>query len=133
MERAAAKVQTAPYGSWRSPITSDLIVAETLRLSEVRLDGEDIYWSEMRPAEEGRYMVVRRSPDGRTADVTPPRFNARTRLHEYGGGAYVVSRGTVWFSNYRDQRLYRQDPGQQPAPITPAAELRYAEDRKSTR
>jgi dipeptidyl aminopeptidase/acylaminoacyl peptidase len=117
----------APYGSWRSPITADLIVAETIRLGLIGLDGDDLYWSEMRPAEGGRYVVVRRTPDGRTADVTPPPFNARTRVHEYGGGATVVADGTIYFSNWEDQRLYRQDPGGQPRPITPEAELRYAD------
>ena len=119
--------QVAPYGSWKSPITSDLIVSETIGLGQIALDGEDIYWSEMRPAEGGRYVVVRRTPDGQTTDVTPSPFNARTRVHEYGGGAFAVADGTVYFSNFVDQRLYRQDPGAQPRPITPEADLRYAD------
>ena len=117
----------APYGSWRSPITSELIVSGTVSLGQIALDGEDVYWSEMRPAEGGRYVVVRRSPDGRTADVTPASFNARTRVHEYGGGAFAVADGTVYFSNFADQRLYRQDRGAEPRPITPEAALRYAD------
>ena len=119
--------QIAPYGSWKSPVTSDLIVSETIGLGQIVLDGEDIYWSEMRPAEGGRYVVVRRTPDGQTTDVTPSPFNARTRVHEYGGGAFAVAGGTVYFSNFVDQRLYRQDPGTQPQPITPEADLRYAD------
>jgi len=87
----------APYGSWKSPVTSDLIVAGTVGLGEIALDGQDIYWVEMRPTEGGRSVVVRRTPDGRTADVTPPGFNARTRVHEYGGGAVLASGGTVFF------------------------------------
>jgi dipeptidyl aminopeptidase/acylaminoacyl peptidase len=121
------KAKVAPYGSWKSPITADLIVAETIRLGLIGLDGDDVYWSEMRPAEGGRYVLVRRTPDGRTADVTPSPFNARTRVHEYGGGATVVADTTVYFSNWNDQRLYRQDPGGQPRPITPEGELRYAD------
>src|SRR6185295_16919358 len=74
----------APYGSWKSPITSDLIVAGTVGLSEIVLDGDDIYWIEGRAAESGRNCIVRRSPDGTTRDVTPPGFNARTTVHEYG-------------------------------------------------
>ncbi len=101
----------APYGTWRSPITADMIASGTIGLDQVALDGEDIYWIEARPAEGGQHVVVRRMPDGRTADVTPPPFSARTRVHEYGGGAYAVSGGTVYFSNFADQRLYRQDPG----------------------
>ena len=82
----------APYGSWKSPITSALIVSESIGIGEIALDGDDTYWTEMRPAEGGRYVIVRRAPDGQTADVTPQPFNARTRVHEYGGGAFAVSR-----------------------------------------
>lgn len=117
----------APYGSWKSPITAAVVASGAVGLGQVALDGRDIYWAEMRPAEGGRHVVVRRTPDGRTADVTPPPLSARTRVHEYGGGAYAVSRGVVFFSNFADQRLYRQDPGAAPRPITPAAHLRYAD------
>src|SRR5438067_6407069 len=103
--------KVAPYGSWASPITADLIASATITLGPIALDGEDIYWSELRPTEGGRVVVVRRSPDGRTTDVTPAPFNARTRVHEYGCGAYAVADGTVYFSNFADQRFHRQDPG----------------------
>ncbi len=119
--------QIAPYGSWKSPITSDLIVAETVGLGQIMLQGEDTYWVEQRPAEGGRNVIVRRTPDGVTQDMTPPSFNARTRVHEYGGGAYTLMGETLFFSNFVDQRLYRQDPGADPRPITPEAELRYAD------
>ena len=122
-----AKPQVAPYGSWKSPITSDLIASGIIRLGQIALDGDDVYWVEMRPAEGGRYVIVRRTPGGRTTDVTPPPFNARTLVHEYGGGAFAVAEGTVYFSNFADQRLYRQEPGAQPRPITPEAKLRYAD------
>ncbi len=117
----------APYGSWKSPITSDVIVAETIKLEQIVLDGEDIYWVEMRPSEGGRYVIVRRTPDGRTTDMTPPPFNVRTRVHEYGGGAFTVVDGTIYFSNFTDQRLYRQVKGAEPKPITPEKDLRYAD------
>jgi dipeptidyl aminopeptidase/acylaminoacyl peptidase len=122
-----AEPEVVPYGSWKSPITSDLIVSETINLGWIALDGEDVYWVEARPTEGGRYVIVRRTPDGRMADVTPPPFNARTRVHEYGGGAFAVADGTVYFSNFADQRVYRQDPDAEPRPITPAADLRYAD------
>ncbi len=122
-----AEPHVAPFGSWRSPITSDLIVADSIRLGDIHLDGADIYWIEGRPAEAGRCVIVRRTPDGTTSDVTPAPFNARTRVHEYGGAPYVVMGGTIFFSNYADQRLYRQPAGQQPEPVTPAADLRYAD------
>jgi dipeptidyl aminopeptidase/acylaminoacyl peptidase len=117
----------APYGSWKSPITPDLIVAGTIGLGQVVLDGEDVYWVEQRAMEGGRSVVVRQTPDGETSDVTPPGFNVRSRVHEYGGGAFFVADGTVYFVNFVDQRLYRQDPGQAPRPITPEASLRYAD------
>src|SRR3989454_6889343 len=96
-------------------------------LREVAVDGRDVYWLEMRPSEGGRYVVVRRTPDGRTSDATPPGFNARTTVHEYGGGSYLPANGVVYFSNFEDQRLYRQPAGSEPQPLTPAADLRYAD------
>lgn len=119
--------QVAPYGCWKSPITSDLIVSETIGLGPVVLDGKDIYWVEMRPGEGGRNVIVRRTPDGQTSDITPSPFNARTRVHEYGGGGFFVADGTVYFSNFADQRLYRKAPNSEPQPLTPAADLRYAD------
>ena len=117
----------APYGSWKSPITSSLIVAGTIGLGEIALDGEDVYWIESRPSEGGRSVIVRRTPNGAIADVTPPGFNARTTVHEYGGGAYFVDAGTVYFSNFGDRRLYRQAPGEAPQPITSTERMRYAD------
>ena len=119
--------KVAPYGSWRSPITSDLIVSESIGLGQIAIDGDDIYWLEMRPAEGGRNVLVRRSPNGRIADVTPPPYDVRTRVHEYGGGAFVVSDGIVYFSNSADQRLYRHRAGSRPHPLTPEVDLRYAD------
>src|SRR3981081_4353007 len=82
---SSPSAKTAPYGSWRSPITSDLIVAQAIALSDVRLDGGTIYWLEGRPQEQGRSVVVRGGEPA--TDVTPPPFNPRTRVPEYGGGA----------------------------------------------
>jgi dipeptidyl aminopeptidase/acylaminoacyl peptidase len=120
--------KTAPYGSWPSPITADLIVAGTVSVSQVALDGDHVYWVEGRPAEKGRNVVVRRGPDGAVEDVTPGGHNARTRVHEYGGASYVVADGTVYYSNFADQRLYSQRPGEDPKPLTPEGiDLRYAD------
>ncbi|MCK9439925.1 MAG: prolyl oligopeptidase family serine peptidase [Methanothrix sp.] len=120
-------LQPVSYGSWKSPITSDLIASETLGLEQIALDGSDLYWIESRPAEEGRCVIVRRTSEGEIDDITPAPFNARTRVHEYGGGAYAVFNRTIFFSNFADQRLYRQDLGSSPQPITPAGDLRYAD------
>ena len=117
----------APYGSWKSPITADVVAAGEVGLEQVRLDGDDVYWIERRSQEGGRKVIVRRSPDGRLTDMTPVGFNARTRVHEYGGGDYAVSDGTIVFSNFVDQRLYVQRPGAEPTALTSATALRYAD------
>ena len=126
----------APYGAWKSPITAEAAVGGAVRFGQIALDGGEIYWIEGRPQEGGRNAIVRRAPDGRISDVTPPAFNARTRVHEYGGGDFAVTDGTVYFSNFEDQRLYRQAPGSDPRPLTPASEMRYADgiiDRRRNR
>jgi dipeptidyl aminopeptidase/acylaminoacyl peptidase len=130
--------RVAPYGSWASPITSDVIVASSIGLGEILVDGRDVYWIESRPQEQGRTVVVRLSHDSQPADVTlampangQSAFNVRSRVHEYGGGAYLVDDGIVYFCNDADQRLYRQERGAAPVPITEAAAkprgLRYAD------
>lgn len=128
-----AESKSAPYGSWKSPISSDLIVKGSIGVGSVALDGDDVYWLEMRPSEGGRSVIVRRMSDGQIVDVTPKPFNARTRVHEYGGGDYLVADGTIYFSNFDDQRLYQQSQGSLPRPLTPAVEMRYAEPIKDSR
>ena len=125
--RLTTEPRVRSYGSWRSPVTADAIVAGVIGLSQIQLDADDLYWVESRPAESGRNVVVRRRPDGTVEDITPPGFNVRTRVHEYGGGAYQVHNGIVWFSNFADQRVYRQEPGSAPLPITPKLDIRHAD------
>ena len=117
----------APYGSWKSPITSDLIVGGSIGLSQPLMDGSDLYWIEMRPTEGGRSVIVKRDALGTVTDVNPQPFNARTRVHEYGGGDYAVRDGAVYFANFSDQRLYASIGGATPEPITPIADMRYAD------
>lgn len=121
------ETQIASYGGWRSPITSDIIVSESIRLGGARFDNENIYWLEGRPKESGRSVIVRLSPDKETTDVISQPFNARTRVHEYGGAAMAFQNGAVIFANFSDQRLYRVVPGGTPEPLTPVAKLRYAD------
>ncbi|HYP29558.1 MAG TPA: S9 family peptidase [Blastocatellia bacterium] len=128
--------QARPYGSWKSPITSDVIVAGVVRLSEPTPSGSDTFWVESRPSEQGRNVLVRRTPDGRVADVTPAPFNVRTTVHEYGGGAFIIDRSRVYFSNYSDQKLYVQEIGSEPKPLTHSEHMRYADgviDRRNNR
>ena len=122
-----SSVQVAPYGSWRSPITSELIVSETIKLGQIFLDGSDVYWSESRPAEGGRNVIVRWSPSGKIEDLTPKPFDVRTRVHEYGGGAFVASDGTVYFSNFADQGLYQQKSNLEPRPLNSPGARRYGD------
>lgn len=118
---------TTPYGSWKSPITADLMTAKTVNLVEGRVDDEDIYWIESRPLEKGRYVIMRRTPDGNVIECTPPDFNARTAVHEYGGGAFTVHKGVIYFVNYKDQRIYRHAPEEIPVSLTPGEGYRYAD------
>jgi dipeptidyl aminopeptidase/acylaminoacyl peptidase len=115
----------APYGAWRSPISSDLIVAQSISLPDVHIDRGRIYWLEGRPQERGRNVVV--SAEG--GDLTPAPFNVRTRVHEYGGGAWTVRDGVLYFSNFADGRLYvgqALSPAN-PQPLTPEGPFRYAD------
>src|SRR5262245_37499900 len=124
--RKAMSRTIAPYGSWSSPITSALLTSSTITIGQLWVDGTRVYWTENRPLEAGRVAVV---CDG--ADVIPREFNARTRVHEYGGGSHVAHSGVVYFSNFVDQRIYRCDLDSSPRPITPEpsqpAGVRYAD------
>ncbi len=120
-----------PFGSWTSPVTSELLVEQVVNLSDPLADGSELYWLERRPTEGGRQVIVRCSADGELTDLLAPPWSARTRVHEYGGLPYAVRDGTVWFAAVADQRLYRLDRRSgDPRPITaeppaPAA-WRYA-------
>jgi dipeptidyl aminopeptidase/acylaminoacyl peptidase len=113
-------VPVAACGSWKTPITSAVVVTAAVRLSGVRVDGDDVIWAELRPTEGGRTQLVRRSAGGDATDLLPEDHNARTAVHEYGGGAWWVRDRVVWFASWADQRLYRLDPTSGSAePLTP--------------
>ena len=116
-----------PHGSWPSPITPALAASGAVRLSGLVLDGGDIYWSEGRPAEQGRNVIVCRRADGRVEDVTPAGFNVRSRVHEYGGGAFTARGGAVFFVNDSDQRVWRHEPGAPPTALTVESAARHAD------
>jgi dipeptidyl aminopeptidase/acylaminoacyl peptidase len=119
--------QISSFGAWKSPITSDLIVSGTIKLEQIVLDDTDIYWIERRPTENGRNVIVRKSPDGITSDMLPSPYNARSSVHEYGGGSFTVSKGTIYFSNFSDQQVYRVRADSVPQPITFVEKRRYAD------
>jgi dienelactone hydrolase len=118
----------APYISWKSPITPKMLVSSVVRLSEPRWVGDDIYWLEFRPSEGGRSVIVRRTPDSVTQDMTPSDFNVGTRVHSYGGGAWTVSpKSVIFFSNNADKQIYRQGIGEEPQCITSGEGYHYAD------
>jgi dipeptidyl aminopeptidase/acylaminoacyl peptidase len=127
---------TAAYGSWPSPISAADVAHAQLRLSFPIVYGDDVWWQETRPDEGGRTTIIHRRLDGETEELLPAPWNARSRVHEYGGRSYLpipVSEGHgIVFSNYEDQRLHRLDPSDaKPRPLTPEAAvpagLRYAD------
>lgn len=119
--------RVAPYGAWSSPVSIESAVASNLALREPRLDGSDVYWTEGRPEEQGRQVIVRWNETDGLSDITPRGFNARTMAHEYGGGWYAVSDGDVYFSNLDDGRVYCQSLGRAPSPLTAAGPYRYGD------
>ena len=125
----------APYGSWPSPITTDLVASEGgVSFGYLDIDEHGVYWTESRPQESGRSALVFRPHGGEPVDVVPPDFNVRTRVHEYGGGAWFRHGSVVFCSSFDDSRLYRiEAPGSEPQPITPEPPephaFRYADGR----
>ena len=117
----------APYGSWHSPISTDALTEKSVSLGGVQLEGGDIYWTEGRPFEGGRTAVVRRRADGRTEEVTLEGTNARTMVHEYGGTSYMALEDALYYTEFKDQRIYRRELGARPRPITKGGPYRYAE------
>ncbi|MGL4881026.1 MAG: hypothetical protein ACRC8K_08165, partial [Waterburya sp.] len=100
--------QVAAFGSWKSPITSNLIVSKTIDIGSIAIADEKIYWLEKRPQEKGRNVLVGYFQEREIKNITPSPLSVRTKIHEYGGGAYVVYQNTIYFSNYGDGRIYQQ-------------------------
>ena len=121
----------APYGTWRSPISAELVSVDGVALSQPWLADGSLFWLERRPTEGGRSVLIHAPPFSEPVDVSPPGFNVRTTVHEYGGGAYLVDQGTAFFSHFADQRFYRQELGADPVAITPESDGRdrYADGR----
>lgn len=115
----------APYGTWDSPISAEMASSAIVAFQDVVIDGQDIYWSEMRPNEGGRCAIIKQS-NNQQHEVLPKEFNARTRVHEYGGAAFTVAKGTIYFVNFSDQRLYRMVSGKKPEALTQSG-IRFAD------
>lgn len=115
-----------PYGTWSSPLSATDLARSAISLSSIQVADGIATWLESRPAEGGRHVIVTAAPGGGVQELTPTGFNVRTRVHEYGGLSYVRTRGGIYFSNFSDQRLYRQAPGAAPVALTPEG-YRYAD------
>jgi len=107
-------VDAAPFGTWESPIQAKDLVVGAAGLSEVVVDRNDVWFSESRPEEGGRVALMRwratTAGEAEIVEMTAPDANVRTRVHEYGGGAWSVDQDTLWYVDDSDQRLRRQDP-----------------------
>ncbi|MBK5223241.1 MAG: S9 family peptidase [Acidimicrobiia bacterium] len=121
----------ASYGSWSSPITSELVVRAAAGLGDLQIDPTDgsIWWSESRPDEGGRITLMRMLPDGTIAEQLPRSQSTRTRVHEYGGRSWVVDHGTIWYSDWSDQAIWRRAPEDRGPVPTTTTEVRYHADR----
>ena len=118
--------QVASCGSWKSPITSELIVSQTIGIGSVAVNKGNIYWLEKRPQEQGRNLLIGFSNKG-IKNFTPAPLSVRSKIHEYGGGAFVVEQNRIYFSNYQDGRIYQQIIGTQPYPLTPELNRRHGD------
>ncbi len=117
----------APYGSWVSPFPIERLTDGVVFVSEVRGAGGVRWWLEGRPEEQGRQVLVRRDPAGTITRLTPEGFNARTRVHEYGGAATLVSGDLVVVSEFTTGRLHRVSAPGELVPITPDKDWRFAD------
>jgi dipeptidyl aminopeptidase/acylaminoacyl peptidase len=114
------------FGTWPSPLSAADLARSAISVGSIQVAGGSCCWLESRPAEGGRYVIVTAAAGGGVKELTPAGFNARTRVHEYGGLPYVLAPGGIYFSNFSDQRLYRQRPGEVPVVLTPEG-YRYAD------
>src|SRR3954453_17629839 len=130
--------QTAPFGTWVSPVTVELACGQTMRMGELSAEGGELYWLEQRPSDKGRTALVRRSADGQIEDISPPGADVGTRVHEYGGGSYTVGGGRVLWSSRLTATVWLLDPQAGPASVEIAAipacrfaDFRFMANRKS--
>jgi len=117
----------APYGTWSSPITPLSVAGNSRRFGSLQLGPEAVYWSEGRPEEQGRTVIVKHGRSGEETDVIPPEFSARSKVHEYGGGEFNVWNDTVFFINDQDQEIYQISGDGPPQRITTLPDWRFSD------
>jgi dipeptidyl aminopeptidase/acylaminoacyl peptidase len=123
---ASRAQETAPFGTWASPIAAARLAGAAVAMSDLRVRDGALYWRESRPDQGGRQALMRRDADGNVVEVTPADAYVRTRVHEYGGASYVLPGDALVYSRFDDQRLYRLAPGGPPRALTPEG-YRYAD------
>ena len=116
-----------PFGSWPSPVTAELAARGSRRFGTLQAGQDAVWWTEGRPLEQGRQVLVRASADGRVEDAIPKPFSARSRVHEYGGGEFLVSETSVFFVNDKDQQIYELEPPAAPRQVTKQPNTRFAD------
>ncbi|RED49970.1 alpha/beta hydrolase family protein [Aestuariispira insulae] len=117
----------APYGSWPSQITTDLLTKGAVSLGQIAVEDGKAVWTEMRPSEAGRSALVTEGADGGLKDLISEPFNARSWVHEYGGGAFAVGGDVVWFIDPKEKALMRLKPGQSPERVLAKARTAFAD------
>ena len=117
-----------PHGSWPSPISPADLVASGGVAADPRADGDVVYFLQTRPESGGRVILSRRDPDGTVVDVSPERMSVRSRVQEYGGGAWTVRDGIVLAVDFTTQQLWRLDG--EPRALTPAVPTRACGGRR---
>jgi dipeptidyl aminopeptidase/acylaminoacyl peptidase len=128
--------QAQACGSWPSPISAAMIVEQGVRLFQPQISGDCVYWLETRPSDKGRTVLVMKDAEGGVTDLTPKPFSTRSCVHEYGGGAFHVSQGEVWFVEFRDQQIYKLDGENLPKRVSWDEHQRHADiirDRSRSR
>jgi dipeptidyl aminopeptidase/acylaminoacyl peptidase len=107
-----------PYGSWKSPLSMDVILTKALKLTTTALTRDGLVWLESRPSEGGRYVLVKEQADGRQQELVPQNVNVRSRAHEYGGGAFRLTENLLVFSNSLDNSVCLQNIDSKISPLT---------------
>lgn len=119
-----------PYGTWSSTLTAEKVAGAVVAFQDLVLTDDAVYWSEMRPQEKGRNVIVKQIFGSSAQDILPQEFSARSRVHDYGGASFAVIDNVIYFTQDSDQRLYRFVPGKTPIPLTPEG-IRFAELKPS--
>jgi dipeptidyl aminopeptidase/acylaminoacyl peptidase len=118
--------KTLPFGTWPSPVAPELAARASRRFGTVQAVGDAVYWSESRPEEGGRQVILK-ARGGQVEELLTAPWSARSRVHEYGGGEFLVAGGAVYFVNDKDQQIYRLEEDGAPRRITDAPGTRFAD------